>query len=359
MECLDKIIKLSRTDCNCFDADKPLDYNEGKSDIYLHELEGLNLDVLNQSSNCESGNIWELMSRARENATKQFKADLLGCIGSNYTNKRQNYSGLVGSTAFNATINYVQNKAGIVLKPYNIVGGHMNIKRIGLMFNTTSPLTISVFSNEDMINPIAIYNVTSNANILEFVNLSTPLKLPLWPSTLNTNIEYYFVYDLMGSYLPKNNKNCGGCGQTDANRPYASWLNVKGIVGYNTTPYNQFQNTAELNGLVIDAEFNCDSSRLICSEDQPLNFEGDGRAMQIAYAIRFKAGHLLLDSILSSPNINRYTMMDRESLYGKRNHYRAKYEEWIGWLCENTEVQNNDCLICRPNRNVIKGGILA
>jgi len=359
MECLDKVIKLSRTECNCFDDNKPEDYSEGKSDVYLDELEGLNLSLIEASSDCANGSLWDLMSKSRENATKQFKADLLGCINTNYTNRRQKYAGIVGSVQFTQTLNYTENTSGAVLLPYKIVGGYMRIKKLGLMFSQAGTFNVSIYSNEDLDNPIATYPVTySTANSLEYVVLSTPLKLPMWSNEVST-LEYYAVYDLIGTYKPKNNKNCSGCGQTESNRPYSNWLRIAGIKGNNTTPFNEFTRTTELNGLVFDIEFLCESSRIICSEESPLDFENDGRAMQIAYAIRFKAGELLIESILSSGNINRYTMMDREALYGKRNRYRKLYEDWLAYLCEHTDVTNNDCLVCRPNPNFVKGGIFA
>lgn len=359
MNCLDNVIKLSRTTCTCFDESKPVGFDEGKADVYLDELEGLTLDLLNQSSNCESGNVWELMIRSRENATKQFKADLLGCIGTNYTSRRTNYSGLIGTPAFNATLNIIENMAGLAVRTNHIVGGYMTVKRLGLIFNITAPITISVYSNEDLSTPIATYNVTSAANTLQYVNLSTPLVLPLWSNSSSTQLIYYFVYDLVGTYLPKNNKADCGCGGNKQAVAYKNWVMVNGIKGSTPNPLNLFYTTTEFNGLVLDADFKCDSTRLICSDEYPLDFEGDGRAMQIAYAIRFKAGEMLIESILSSPNINRYTMMDREALYGKRNRYRKLYEDWITYLCENTEVINNDCLMCRPNPNYIKGAIFS
>lgn len=358
MECLKNVVRLSRTTCECFDEGKPGDFNEGKSNIYLDELEGLPINMIEAAEDCSTGSLWDLMIKARSNAEEQFTADLLSCVGDNYKARRANYSGIVGSIQTSQTLNLTQNKAGVVLKPYNVVGGKMVVKRIGLLFNAIATFNVSIFSNEDLTNPIATYPVTSAANTLQYITLGTPLSLPLWSNDV-TRLEYYVVYDLIGTYFPKNNKNCGGCGQTDANRPYASWLTIKGIKGNTPTPFNEFTETAELNGLVLDVDFRCDSTRLICSDDMPLDFESDGRAKQMAVAMRFKAGELLLEYILSSGNVNRYTMLDNERLWGKRNHFRKTYDEWIVYLCSNTEITNNDCLMCRPNNNIAKVGIFA
>lgn len=358
MECLENVIKLSRTECTCFDADKPMDVSEGKSDIYLDELEGLNLKLIESASDCESGSLWDMMSKARENATKQFKADLLTAVAVNYTPKRPAFSGIIGSTQFTRTLALTANQALLKWTPYRIVGGYMTIKQIGLLFNTTSSFNISVYSNEDQVTPIAVYPVTSAANTLQYVTLTTPLRLPLWSKNI-TGLEYYFVYDLTGAYLPKDNKSDCGCGSGSALTMFKNWGSVKGSVGNSPAPFSSFTDTAELNGLLLDASFTCETSRIICSEDAPLDFDNDAFAMNFAYAIRAKAGEMLIEMILASGEINRFTMLDREVLWGKRNRYRALYDEWISWLSGNLPIVESDCLMCRPNPNYIKGGIFA
>lgn len=357
MACLDNIIKLSRTECECFDNGKPLTYNEGQSEIYLDELEGLSLEGLQGTENCEKGTIWDMMDRARTNATLMFKNDLLACLESNYSDKRKNYKGLIGDTTFNSTLNFSQQKAGLKLLPYEIVGGYLTLNRIGLVFNAVGSLTIDIYSNEDYDTPIASYNVTTAANTVQYVELATPLKLPLWSEKVS-QLEYYVVYETNPSVMPKNVKENCGCTKKSLVY-YKNWVSVQGIRGSSSTQYNMFSssNAKEMNGLILDVEFTCKKDRLICSDEYPLDFN-NGRVNQIAYAVRFKAAAMLVQMILDSPAINRYTLLGREALYGKRNHYNAQYEKWVSYLCENTEITNQDCLICKPNPNFVRGTIL-
>lgn len=355
MECLQNIIRLSRTECDCYDNNKPAGYNEGKSDIYLDELEGLSLELAKSVSDCESGGLWDLLAKSRENAEKQFKADILSCIGRDFTSKRSNYGGLIGNTAFNSTLSFSQNMAGVKIHSQNILGGYLTLKSFKLMFNTTATFDIKIYSSDDLSTPIATYPVTSAANSLQSVSITDPLKLPLW-SIVNSYVDYYVVYDIDGSFMPKNNKLACDCNKQLV--AYKNWVAPTGIRGNNYQELSSFSNTTEMNGLALDCDLTCNTTRLICSDEYPLDFENDGRAMQMAYAVRFKAGEMLIESILSSGNINRYTMMDREALYGKRNRYRKLYEDWIVYLCENTEVLNSDCLKCRQNNSVSKGSIL-
>lgn len=357
MECLEKVIKLSRTECACLEDDKPAEYNEGQCEVYLDELEGLTLDVLNGAANCEKGSLWDMMLRARENATLQFKADLLASLENNWVPRIPNYSGLIGETQFTSTLSFSETKAGQLVVFPRVVGGQMTIRRIGLIMNASTSIQVSVYNNdENSETPIAQYTIPVTGSALSYGDLETPLVLPLWSPNVN-NLEYYFIYEVSG-FMPKNNKtNCVPCSGGAKIVAWQNWVQVYGIRG-NTTEYDSFNRTTELNGIVLDAALSCDAPRVICSEEYPLDFN-TGRAMQIAYAIRFKAGALLIDELLSSKEINRHTMMDREALYGKRNYYRSSYEQWVKYLAENTEVINNNCWICRTNKLMSKGFIQA
>jgi hypothetical protein len=354
--CLKNVIKLSRTECECFETGKPDDYNDGQADIYLDELDGLQLEPLSASEGCGAGDIWDMMAKARANATQEFKNDLLTCLGSSLQMRRHNFSGIIGDSAQNATLNITNDKAGIAIRPYEIVGGYFELKRIGLLFNATSAITIKVYSNEDFDNEIASYSVNSTANVLQYVTLADPLKLPLWSNNV-TNLEYYIVYELTGGFQPKNNKLECGCGRKN-DVSFKNWITVHGIKGNVGTDYSNYTTSKEINGLLLDGSFTCDSSRLICSEEYPLDFV-NGRGVQIAYAIRFRAAVSLIQKILDSGEINRYTLLGREALYGKRAHFQKEYDAWIVWLCENTNVVNTDCLMCKPNNSFVKGFILA
>lgn len=357
MACLDNIIKLSRTNCECFDNGKPISYNEGLSEIYLDELEGLSLEGLQGTENCEKGTLWDMMDRARTNATLQFKNDLLACLESSFSDKKSNFTGLVGDTTFNSTLSFSKDMAGLKVRPYETVGGYLTINRIGLVFNAIGAITVDVYSNEDYNIPIATYNMTTAANVVQYVSLSTPLQLPLWSDKVS-QLEYYFVYSVNQSVMPKNIKENCGCLKKSALK-YQNWFTVSGIRGNSDTQFNMFGgvNAKEMNGLILDVALTCKKDRLICSDEYPLDFN-NGRVNQMAYAVRFKAGAMLVQMILDSPAINRYTLLGREALYGKRNHYNAQYEKWVSYLCENTEITNQDCLICKPNPNFVKGTIL-
>lgn len=61
-----------------------------------------------------------------------------------------------------------------------------------------------------------------------------------------------------------------------------------------------------------------------------------------AYVIRAVIG-----SILSSSQINRYTLLEKEFLYGKRNHLTKMISDRLEWLANNIPREYNTCWTCR------------
>lgn len=355
MNCLDKIIGLSETVCPCFDEDKPSDYNESKSGIFLDQLEGFNIELAGAADDCARDGIWARMERAVRNAKFDYKNNLLGCIGTNYKPKIDTLNTQLAGSTFqgSAPINPMTTAyAGIKLTPMQIKGGVLIIKRLGLMINTTTAVTIKIFSNvpSNNSNSTLIYSSTPInlvADTFSWTALSTPLELPMW--SYGTNVKYYIAYELDGSYIPKNNTKDCGCSGTA--RPYLQWMDFTGFTGNNINEPTSFTDTVSANGISIDLQIKCKTSEIICSDEYPLEFEDDGYALNMAYAIRFRAAAKLYEELLNTGVINRYTLLNREYVAQKIGEWNTEYMNWINYLCANASFDKNDCLICRTNQN--------
>jgi hypothetical protein len=79
----------------------------------------------------------------------------------------------------------------------------------------------------------------------------------------------------------------------------------------------------------------------------------------MAAAIQYRAASFVIDNILASGNINRYTMTDRERLMGKKNTYTKEYLDRLEWVAQKINIEANDCLVCDDFNDLIKTGILA
>jgi hypothetical protein len=354
MECLDNIIGLSETTCPCFDDNKPSDYNESKSGIYLDQLDGFNIELAGAADDCARDGIWARMERAVRNAKFDYKNNLLGCIGTNFKPRIEPLSIQLGQSTFKGSANITNNYAGVKIMPLQIKGGVIIIKQIGVLVNASVPVTVKVFSNvhDNNTNSTLVFQsppINATADTLTWATLSTPLELPMW--SYSANIRYWVVYDLDGTYQPKNNK--GGCGCAGVQKPYLRWMDIAGAKGDDANNPESFNSTEYFNGIVLDVQIKCKASEIICNSEKELDFEDDGYAMNIAYAIRFRAAAKLYEEILNTGVINRYMLLNREYVEAKIKEWNGEYMNWVNYLCANTNLSTNDCLVCRTTQTTL------
>lgn len=362
MECLEKIVGLSQTTCDCFDEGKPEDFNESTSGEFIDELDGFNLKIASGADDCARGGLWDRLEKARDGAIVDTKKDLLSCIGKEYKSKYDLFSGQLGDTAFKDYQNLTQSFAGIKIFPNQLKGGVFILKRLGILVNNSVVVTVDVYKRNG--NPeigdstlVASYTTPGavTGGVLTWNALSTPLELPMW--SYNGRIDYYIVLRLDGTFQPVDNRRDCGCGGVE--RPYLTWIDFRGVRGNDATNLNSFNETTSINGLVLDAEMKCKTAEIICNSERPLDFENDTFAQQIANAVRFRAAVRMYNDILSSDQINRYTMLSREELMSWVKFWDSSYGQCIEYLCSIASIDANGCLECRDQTKFTKTGLLA
>ncbi len=369
--CLDHIIGLSRTNCECFDADKPYDAVTSNSGRYLDETEGINLNIADAAADCEQGSLWDMLDKSRSNAVLNFKSDLMARMATLYKPRRKAFSGVIGQSDFKNTLTPTTTYAGIQIQMANIIGGLMNIKRIGLIFDSTATFPIYIYDNltESYIDS---YTVTSVANTLTWFDLPATLSLSM-NNTGSSDPRYWIVYPT-GAYHPKDNRASCGCGGSHykyfwntANPKYTTYekyrwsefIMLTGTTGDDITLAGRlaWSTTQYLQGLILDASFTCKVQDLICVDE--IDFTTNEIAASMAGAIQYRAASFLIDNILASGNINRFTMTDRERLMGKKNTYTKEYLDRLEWIAQNININANDCLACDDFNDILKVAILS
>jgi hypothetical protein len=357
-DCFDNVIGLSRTECECVDI--TIDVSE--SGLYLDELEGLNLTVLDGSAECVKGSLLDMMNVAREQAIMAFKSDYAVNIGKNWKYSRAAFKGQIGKPK--ASTNYTTgNYAGhrYIFAP--VKNGFWKITRIGVLFNTTGTVDIEIFDNVTAAALHTYANVPTVANTLTWYTLPDPIYLPMH-SEQEDYLQYFILYGNPGFSPKKNNFSCCGMSLTfnclapilapnENNGAYTfkKWCNVTGVTGSTVDAIREanagFNDNAM--GLVIDSVMQCDAQSMACNETE---FDRNAIAKVMAYAVWYRAGVFLINAILSSTNINRFTMLDREPLYGKRAHYGKEYDNRLFWLTNpdvdevKTHLLQTGCLEC-------------
>jgi len=368
--CLDNIIGLSRTTCDCFDDARPYDTDVSNSGRYIDETEGLSLNIADAAADCEQGSVWEMLATARENAILNFKTDLMSRLLNIYKHRRKPFSGLMGGGDFkNSITNQTGTYAGIQIACANILSGVMSIKRIGLVFDQVADFTIYVYDNvQDAV--LAQYDVHANANALTWFDLPSPLSLNM-NNYGNESPRYWIIYPT-GVYKPKDNRASCGCGGAhykyywNLEKPkfipyekyrWSEFVMLTGTNGDTISDRANWSTNQYLQGLLLDVDFKCKVADLICTD--AIDFESNEVAATMAAAIQYRAASFVIDNILAASKIDRYTMTDRERLMGKKNTYTKEYLDRLEWVAQKINIEANDCLVCDDFNDLIKTGILS
>ncbi len=354
LTCLENIIGLSRTECPCYDADKPADSETTKSGLYLDELEGLDLELVGSDIECGDTGVWTKMEKAIDIARNTYRTDVLGAITEFASSRRKTFLGLIGQKRSKTIIVPQTTYMGLKIDNCNIKGGEFTIKGISTYMDQAATFDVLIYNNIQDGPLLIIPGIESVGGQIKD-NPLTPapeLTFPLYTNEADCeNLEYYIVYAPAGAFNPRDNKISCGCSRRE---PHEEWIALHGITGNDVSTWELREALPEsdfANGLLLDLAINCATADLICGgENEDLDYMNDPTARVMAKSIQLKAGEILINDILSSKNINRITMMSREALYGKRSHYAKEYGYRIGWLGENMSISGNDCLGCSDSR---------
>lgn len=364
MDCLDNIIGISETECECLtdqlpaSSDEAPTYNVSASGIFLDDLEGFNINIASGADDCADGGIWQRMAKAIENAKKDFVRSFLSCVSQLYISRLKNFSWQLGRSQFTGSLTSITGTHfGMRISPLQLKGGFIYIKKIGIIINQSVPVTVQVYSDADggtILFENSATPVNAIADTLTWATLSTPLELPMWDSS-GHYIRYYILILQTGNFKPKNNQDCDCSGK----RPYLQWLDLIGVEGSDVTNLLGFRSSGKyMNGITLDVDVKCKTTEVICSSEYPLDFVDDGNAMNMAVCIQLRAGARLYEDILSSDNINRFTMLNREKAQQNIDKWNGQYQEAVIKMCEDVHIEANDCLICKQNKTRLQKNLI-
>ncbi len=377
LSCLDNIIGLSNTACNCWDASKPIDFdtlNASSSGLYVASPSTIPLRWTNSAADCENGGVWQLLIDAREEANKSLLKDFLGRVMETRSEKFDPFTKIGDDYRTNGSPVY-DTFAAVHLEPFQIRGGKLRIKSVDIAFYSgilaPTSVQIDVYSSLDLTTSLgtATANVTAN-NTYATATFATELVIDLGVVREDLNQRFYFAYQVPAGALPVNNQtyipSC--CGKSKAvNSKYMQIL--RSIGGSYASSIATLQNpTAGLStmmGMVINATMECDYYSWLCELAQVPNqvyslSNGQRLKLGMALADGLQAGAVmsLARSILNSGRINQYTMiLDDKRLYAIANKAKTNYENAIHNLTYYMPADVSDCLICASSNAITKGGI--
>ena len=358
MACYDNIIGLARQDCPCIDEAPPTGYNTSQSGLYIadqppfNEMEGYN--------ECGQGSVWDVLSRAREQAIKTFQADTNSALMSVFQPRRERFKGQIGEASGRDSLSTSHTYAGIRLACNPMRGGTVKITGIGTLFSAAGTITLKIYNslNQQVGSDITL----TVANGWHLNTLGTPVELPTYVD-FDDNHEYFLVYTFNPSNRAKINNIHSCCGfyprydtaspmwkgKFTGGKAWANWLMAGGWTGDTLTDFDLCSQTTStnMNGLALQVELGCDVGLVLCNGT--LDFDQDAQALSMAYAILWKSSEIAAQLLLGSTRLTRTATANREFLKEQRDRWAKAYQDNLEYVTQQATLGMNDCLACRDD----------
>lgn len=339
MECLKNIIGLSEHDCECVDI-APSGFDTSDSGYYITDFDhGIPLLQTSYSiSKCFGhSTVWEVMAKARELAVKQFCMELNKAIYKKNESRFKAFSGFIGKDEFSNSLNNRGKKwAGAIYKANNIKGGCWAIQAIEIGLDCSELIDVHIFDKSNISTPIKTIQIQSIVGQFVSVELDEELILSLSSDSCG-HVEFLIAYELPSGCNPLNNKlTC--C----SDKP--QWKNYFNVSGFCADDLTNLKTNSWAQGLRVGGYLKCNGLEWLCEIG---NINGYEMSDVVAKTIQYLSSIKLAQAVLDTGEINHFVNCSRESLYGKRNHFKKEAFQNIQWICENIPKGCTDCFKCK------------
>ena len=275
--------------------------------IYLDELDDLNLRTVQAAA--PNAPLLAMMQASRRDAFFNLETDVMAGLQTlNGPQLGQYVGSLGGSGAYQGVVEAAAGtKLALVLRPRTDRTATLVIKRIGLLL--TANATVNVYVSGEP----APFEVVATADTPSYTVLNPPLRIQLGElggaCSFTQPLEISYT---VGAFMARNNSTSCGCTMMDSR-----------LTEFFTNAIKQ-----PANGLLLDVEVGAAETQVLVD-----GYETNAAVTNVvALALRFKAAELLVERIINSNEINRYTTIDQQFLWGKRNEFRKNYQDRINWL---------------------------
>lgn len=358
MDCLTKLVGLSQNDCECID-NKPEGYNESLSGFFIdNKTDGIPLLWTDSVTDCGEGGVWDVLNESRQNAINEFITDFGSYLVKENVRMYADWKGLIGQPKRNNTLLKLEEQgfSGVHVESKHVIGSVYVINSISFHSSTATGTTNLHIIDEEgnaVTDPIEFVITAGSVVTHEF---DEPLVLPL--TDVNTDCKDYFITFDMGdlSGNPKDIKKRSACCGRRPKYPYLHLADVHGFTGIDTLDQvpDTNQNTVYTYGLSINGEFRCSMYDWMCNEVSA-NLSNFMRV--VSKTLQLYAINGLITKILNSDKINRYTLLKREELYGKRNHNNKEIKDRLLYLSQNVPYEKVHCMACGSGKGMKKTSI--
>lgn len=346
MKCIENIIGITQSNCGCITngltQSQIDDMGKSASGLFLSEdLEGgINIQEVKTFDHC--GEYFSLAKKAIEAAKKRFEDDIQVAMLEKYQTNKPNYIGDLGRLQFVASLPANTNVQFLRVSPKDNVSASMKIHGVRLVVDSDITTNIRLIAVEDGLTyGEELFNIEVNTQANRYINADIPvgIEVPFYKN--GRKMHYFFTWERVDGANPKDNGVSCGCAGGD---PFDEYVEISGGEAFD---YDQLGGEKQpfSRGLVVLSEMYCNVGDFVCKEYDAKN----NIAIVSSWANLYKAGELLIENVMSSGEISRFTTMNREYLWGKRNHFRKEYKERMEFLTEAIDARNSDCFICNEN----------
>lgn len=261
------------------------------------------------------------------------------------------YSGKVGEKSWQSDLTFSGDYIGMIFRSKGLIDTKFYLNKIGVIINETKSVDVSLYKGSSDTNDTSLvesFTVPCTANELSELSVTDKVYdlvedgCPVW---------YYLIYNPT-TEKPKDTKIHCGCGGRKAQElnSIRRFTDVSGIQGDDLTKLKDWNRSDSGNGLVLDVDLKCDEDNLICR-----NYSDDSNFERVVkMAIQNKAASLFIQQVLDDSDVSRLALVNRETLYGKRNHFEKEYGDRIEYLAiEGVNTDLNDCYHNRPSMKTI------
>lgn len=368
-DCYDNIVGLSSSDCACTEDNRPTNYNESASGLFLDEL--ANISRLVALGECAAP-VWDILEKALSGGVKQFVADTNALLGKKYKLKRKAVSGQVlGQIKSPDIFTPSKNYAVLTLSCAPVRGGFMRLRKIGGVFSQAGAVTVDLYNNVDGL--LSSHPITTVAD-RHATTAALNIELPLYSKYLQP-LQYYFVYQFDELNPPKDTSltcGCGGWSPTyNTSNPYynninshraAPWSDYVMVGGREINSLDELEDEVEsqnntMFGLTLEVDFGCKVNEVLCEES--MDFIGNPLALSMALAIQYAAGIKVANEVQKSALITWENMVQPEEWDESILEWQTKYNEHVNFIVAQADYTTNDCLACNNVMGLARKGLFA
>lgn len=340
--CLDNIIGLDRTECDCF-PDAPSGFNTSTSGYFMTDPEyGVPMkDGILANAGCGEDDLWAVLANTRSRAIDDFQIDLRSVLDEEKKPAFTPWNGVINRATANRSKTISKAFAGNVIKPLRRQRHQkLVITALYLGIDFTGDVTVRLNSNKFGFTELTATVAAISGQFVKYT-LPTAWELDLYQAEV-PDLYYTISFATGGNTIRDNKINCTGCG----GRP--SWTKHIKVYGFSDDAATRdFSDTlggnTEAQGLAFEAYLDCGHLDFICELNQ---LGGKEMKSLIGRGVQHKSTVKLLHQILESDKINQWTLLNVDAAYAKMNLANDLYNNVLRWIAQNLPDGVSGCYSC-------------